>query len=128
MFTAPVGRKPARFSRSIGEILMKLNFAVFNVGTASIGMLQTRSKHQGDPDMFHQFVVWLAHTVGQWEYPGIEMLMTPGSYFSPFSSEVVIPPASDLAAGAKMIIGMVILGGTLGSLLGRFSTIQDSRI
>jgi hypothetical protein len=25
--------------------------------------------------MFHQFVVWLASTVGQWGYPGIVMLI-----------------------------------------------------
>jgi len=68
--------------------------------------------------MFHQFVVWLASTVGQWGYPGIIMLMALESSFFPFPSEVVIPPAAYLAASGKMNIGMVILCGTLGSLLG----------
>jgi len=68
--------------------------------------------------MFHQFVVWLANTVGQWGYPGIVMLMALESSFFPFPSEVVIPPAAYLAATGKMNIGMVILCGTLGSLLG----------
>jgi membrane protein DedA with SNARE-associated domain len=68
--------------------------------------------------MFHQFVVWLADTVGQWGYPGIVMLMALESSFVPFPSEVVIPPAAYLAAGGKMNIEMVILCGTLGSLLG----------
>lgn len=68
--------------------------------------------------MFHQLVVWLAGTVGQWGYPGIVILMSLESSFFPFPSEVVIPPAAYLAAGGKMNIGMVILCGTLGSLLG----------
>lgn len=68
--------------------------------------------------MFHQFVVWLSNTVGQLGYPGIVMLMALESSFFPFPSEVVIPPAAYLAAGGKMNIGMVILCGTLGSLLG----------
>ena len=68
--------------------------------------------------MFHQFVVWLANTVGHWGYPGIVTLMILESSFFPFPSEVVIPPAAYLAATGKMNIGMVILCGTLGSLLG----------
>ncbi len=72
----------------------------------------------GGFDMFHQAIVWLADTVGQWGYPGIVMLMALESSFFPFPSEVVIPPAAYLAAGGEMNIGMVILCGTLGSLLG----------
>jgi membrane protein DedA with SNARE-associated domain len=68
--------------------------------------------------MFHQWVVWLAATVGQWGYPGIVMLMALESSFFPFPSEVVIPPAAYLAASGKMNIATVILCGTLGSLLG----------
>ena len=68
--------------------------------------------------MFHQFVVWLADTVGQLGYPGIVMLMALESSFFPFPSEVVIPPTAYLAATGKMNIGMVIFCGTLGSLIG----------
>jgi membrane protein DedA with SNARE-associated domain len=68
--------------------------------------------------MFHQFVVWLADTVGQWGYPGIVMLMSLESSFFPFPSEVVIPPAAYLAANGKMNLAMVIFWGTAGSLLG----------
>jgi membrane protein DedA with SNARE-associated domain len=68
--------------------------------------------------MFHEFVSWLAATAGQWGYPGIIMLMALESSFFPFPSEVVIPPAAYLAATGKMSIGMVVLCGTLGSLLG----------
>lgn len=72
----------------------------------------------GGFDMFHQLVAWLANMTGQWGYPGIVILMALESSFFPFPSEVVIPPAAYLAAGGKMHIGMVILCGTLGSLLG----------
>jgi membrane protein DedA with SNARE-associated domain len=68
--------------------------------------------------MLHQFVVWLADTVGQLGYPGIVLLMALESSFFPFPSEVVIPPAAYLAAGGQMNIGMVVLCGTVGSLLG----------
>lgn len=68
--------------------------------------------------MFHQFVMWLTDTVGQLGYPGIVILMALESSFIPFPSEVVIPPAAYLAASGKMNIGMVILCGTVGSLLG----------
>ena len=68
--------------------------------------------------MFHQFVVWLADTVGQWGYPGITILMALESTFFPFPSEIVIPPAAYLAASGKMNLGLVILCGTFGSLLG----------
>ncbi len=71
-----------------------------------------------DIEMFHHFVVWLTDTIGQWGYPGIVMLMALESSFFPFPSEVVIPPAAYLAASGKMNIGMVVLCGTLGSLLG----------
>ncbi|WP_457552478.1 DedA family protein [Desulfobacula sp.] len=63
--------------------------------------------------MFHQFITWLASTVGQWGYPGIVMLMALESSFFPFPSEVVIPPAAYLASTGKLNIGMVILCGTL---------------
>ncbi|MBM9613571.1 DedA family protein [Desulfobulbus rhabdoformis] len=68
--------------------------------------------------MFHQCVVWLSETAGQWGYPGIVLLMALESSFFPFPSEVVIPPAAYLAASGKMNLSMVILSGTAGSLLG----------
>ena len=68
--------------------------------------------------MFHQSIVWLANTVGQWGYPGIVLLMALESSFFPFPSEVVIPPAAYLAATGRMNVGMVVLCGIMGSLLG----------
>jgi membrane protein DedA with SNARE-associated domain len=69
-------------------------------------------------NLLHQIISWLVHTVGQWGYPGIIALMFLESSFFPFPSEVVVPPAAYLAANGDMSIGMVILCGTLGSLLG----------
>ena len=68
--------------------------------------------------MFHDFVLWLTSTVGAWGYPGIIILMALESSFFPFPSEVVIPPAAYLAASGQMNLGLVILCGTLGSLIG----------
>ena len=68
--------------------------------------------------MFHQLVMWLADTIGQLGYPGIVLLMALESSFFPFPSEVVIPPAAYLAASGQMNLGMVVLCGTVGSLLG----------
>jgi len=69
-------------------------------------------------DVFHQIISGLADTVGQWGYPGIVLLMALESSFFPFPSEVVIPPAAYLAATGELNLGMVILSGTVGSLLG----------
>jgi membrane protein DedA with SNARE-associated domain len=68
--------------------------------------------------VFHQFIMWLADSIGQLGYPGIVLLMALESSFFPFPSEVVIPPAAYLAANGKMNIGLVIACGTMGSLLG----------
>ena len=68
--------------------------------------------------MFHQLVMWLVDTIGQLGYPGIVLLMALESSFFPFPSEVVIPPAAYLAAGGQMNLSMVVLCGTVGSLLG----------
>jgi len=68
--------------------------------------------------MFHQFVLWLSTTVSQWGYPGIAALMAIESSFFPFPSEIVIPPAAYLAASGSMKLSLVILSGTVGSLLG----------
>ncbi|WP_320043676.1 hypothetical protein [uncultured Desulfobacter sp.] len=69
--------------------------------------------------MFHQFVAWLANTVGQSGDPGIVMLIALESSFFPFPSEVVIPPAAYLAAtvlGAGLWVS--VLAG-LGYWFGR---------
>lgn len=69
-------------------------------------------------EIFHQLVDWLLLTVGQMGYTGIILLMALESSFFPFPSEVVITPAAYLAAQGDMNIWLVILCGTLGSLIG----------
>ncbi len=51
-------------------------------------------------------------------YWGVFVLMTIESSFIPFPSEIVIPPAAYLAAQGELNIFLVILAGSLGSLLG----------
>ncbi|RLD94934.1 MAG: DedA family protein [Aquificota bacterium] len=68
--------------------------------------------------MLHQVVMWIVKTMGSLGYPGILVLMFLESSFFPFPSEVVIPPAGYLASKGEMNILLVILCGTLGSLLG----------
>jgi membrane protein DedA with SNARE-associated domain len=68
--------------------------------------------------MFHQIITWTVHTIGQWGYPGIVILMFLESSFFPFPSEVVIPPAGYLAGNGEMNLWMVLISGIAGSLLG----------
>ncbi len=68
--------------------------------------------------MMHQIVMYLTSAIGEYGYAGILMLMALESSFFPFPSEVVIPPAAYLAATGQMNLGIVILSGSLGSLLG----------
>lgn len=68
--------------------------------------------------MFHQVIMWIVDTVGQWGYPGIVVLMFLESSFFPFPSEVVITPAGYLASQGRMSLSMVILAGIAGSVLG----------
>ncbi len=51
-------------------------------------------------------------------YWGVFILMTIESSFIPFPSELIVPPAAYLAAQGKMNVYLVVLSGTLGSLLG----------
>ncbi|MFH1413065.1 MAG: DedA family protein [bacterium] len=64
------------------------------------------------------FVNYLLDLFGQLGYGGIIALMTIESSFIPFPSELVIPPAGYLASQGQFNLTLVILSGTLGSLLG----------
>lgn len=71
-----------------------------------------------DRRVFHDIVTWLTTTIGHLGYTGIVALMFLESSFFPFPSEVVVPPAGYLVAAGRMHMGLVLLSGTLGSLLG----------
>jgi membrane protein DedA with SNARE-associated domain len=65
-------------------------------------------------ELFDSFLAFFV-SVNYW---GVFVLMAIESSFIPFPSEIVIPPAAYLAAQGKLNIYLVILAGTLGSLLG----------
>lgn len=64
------------------------------------------------------FVTFLVNTVGKLGYTGVVLLMALESSFVPFPSEVVVPPAGYLASKGEMNLFLVILAGTVGSILG----------
>jgi membrane protein DedA with SNARE-associated domain len=51
-------------------------------------------------------------------YTGVAVLMAIESSFLPLPSEIVIPPAAYLASQGKMSLTLIILAGTLGSVIG----------
>lgn len=68
--------------------------------------------------MFETIVQWvlaLTHGLG---YAGVVILMAIESSFLPFPSEIVIPPAAWLASEGKMNLYLLILAGTVGSVIG----------
>ena len=70
--------------------------------------------------MFDSLIQLILDFAGALDYEGIFFLMTVESSFIPFPSELVIPPAAYLAAKGEMNIYLVVLFGTLGSLVGAF--------
>ena len=70
--------------------------------------------------MLHEAINWLVTTIGSMGYTGIFLLMAMESSVIPIPSEVVMPPAGYLVQQGKMDMGLVILSGTLGSLVGAY--------
>lgn len=71
--------------------------------------------------MIHTFIQWLLDTIGTMGYPGILILMAMESSIIPVPSELVMPPAGYLAYQGKMNMALVILCGTVGSLIGAYA-------
>ncbi|QSA97196.1 DedA family protein [Methylococcus sp. EFPC2] len=71
--------------------------------------------------MLHEAINWLVATIGSMGYSGIFLLMAMESSIIPIPSEVVVPPAGYLAQQGQMNMGLVILAGTLGSLVGAYA-------
>jgi len=69
----------------------------------------------------HELVNWLLVTIGTLGYPGIFLLMAMESSVVPVPSELVMPPAGYLAQQGQMNMAIVILCGTLGSLIGAYA-------
>lgn len=77
--------------------------------------------------MLHELINWLVTTIGAMGYLGVFLLMAMESSVIPIPSEVVIPPAGYLAQQGKMNMGLVILSGTLGSLVGAYANYFTAR-
>jgi membrane protein DedA with SNARE-associated domain len=77
--------------------------------------------------MMHTLIQWLLSTIGAMGYPGILLLMAMESSIIPLPSELVMPPAGYLVHQGKMNLAMVILSGTVGSLVGAYANYFVSR-
>ncbi|MEI6704880.1 MAG: DedA family protein [Deltaproteobacteria bacterium] len=69
----------------------------------------------------HTLIQWLLATIGAMGYPGILLLMAMESSIIPVPSELVMPPAGYLVYQGKMNMALVILCGTVGSLVGAYA-------
>ncbi len=68
--------------------------------------------------MLDALFAWVLGVTQGLGYIGIVILMAIESSFLPLPSEVVIPPAAYLASQGKMDLWLIIMAGTLGSILG----------
>lgn len=68
--------------------------------------------------MMNSIINWVLAVTQGLGYSGIVVLMAIESSFLPLPSEVVIPPAAYLATQGKMNLALIIIAGTLGSMLG----------
>lgn len=74
-----------------------------------------------------ELITWLVITIGALGYPGIFLLMAMESSVIPIPSELVMPPAGYLAQQGRMNMAIVILCGTLGSLIGAYANYFAAR-
>jgi len=70
---------------------------------------------------------WLVDFISALGYPGILILMAMESSIFPVPSELVMPPAGYLAQQGQMNALLVILCGTVGSLIGAYANYFVSR-
>lgn len=68
--------------------------------------------------MLESIIKFFLEAVDGMGYTGIVILMALESSIIPFPSEIIVPPAGYLAAQGKMNIYLVILSGTIGTLIG----------
>jgi membrane protein DedA with SNARE-associated domain len=68
--------------------------------------------------MFITFINWVLAASDGLGVLGVFVLMTIESSFLPLPSELVIPPAAWLASQGKMSLVLIVIAGTLGSMLG----------
>jgi membrane protein DedA with SNARE-associated domain len=61
---------------------------------------------------------WITDIVSQGGYPGIVAMMLAENAFPPIPSELIMPLAGFVAAQGELNPVLVVLAGTLGSVLG----------
>ncbi len=61
---------------------------------------------------------WISNAISHLGYPGVALLMFVENIFPPIPSEVIMPLAGFVAARGELNLALVILAGTLGSVLG----------
>jgi membrane protein DedA with SNARE-associated domain len=61
---------------------------------------------------------WITQIISDCGYPGIVLLMLGENIFPPIPSELIMPLAGFVAAQGELNPGLVVLAGTLGSVLG----------
>lgn len=68
--------------------------------------------------MFESLVAWILAITKGLGYTGVTVLMAIESSFVPLPSELVIPPAAWLASEGQLNIYLIVVCGTLGSVIG----------
>ncbi len=68
--------------------------------------------------MFSNLIEWILNITQGLGYFGVVILMAIESSFLPLPSEIIIPPAAYLASQGKMNLMLIIVAGTLGSMIG----------
>lgn len=68
--------------------------------------------------MMANLINWILNVTQGLGYLGVGILMAIESSFLPLPSELVIPPAAYLASQGKMDLFLIIIAGTLGSIIG----------
>ncbi len=107
---------------------MTINFKIlFLIGMISLFSMSLSAENQTKDTTENNKKLSLIKKVENWygnniNYATITMLMTVESSFIPFPSEVVIPPAAYIASKpeSKINIFLVVLFGTIGSLIGAY--------
>lgn len=61
---------------------------------------------------------WITKVISEYGYPGIALLMLGENIFPPIPSELIMPLAGFVAAQGQLNPVLVVLAGTLGSVLG----------
>lgn len=61
---------------------------------------------------------WIVSVIDGWGYPGVFFLMLAENVFPPIPSELIMPLAGFLAGTGSMNFVLVVIAGTVGSVLG----------